>query len=999
MDFDTDVPKTAKMERSADEADAGGGGTPPLETLINTTGGAGSAQSSAGRGPTTLFSTGAGPGASFPTPPPPPNDDDPPEDAFGTPLERATSPQDTIEGDNIPAPSARGPATPQRERFSEPMASPELRTIQNLEALEPKFDEGYDSDGNAAPTRDPDNDEFDEEELVAVGTVPEEAGLEDNEAEQQPKEPRHVPIPEDVLKKMTVADLKQQLLIREVQFASNLKKPGLLQRLRESLQQSVTVKHFGGESQQQKKKGKGKKKTTDDMSGFAPGAQWVPLSPDTVVEEPENTIRNARAPTDMDNPVVAVKHNFAEHFDRPIFTGTYQQPLYHANGRQKKDRETGAYLKEKLQRKKMRARRDFMRKHHLSKHSDPVEFFEAFFPWGDNPYGKSKFSIAQLTTYTNLKATLANAGPEGTCYKDFTRPFTPKEIRQYLGLYIWNGLSPSPRVEMKFKSQSDDPVQGCDFINQHFGPNAERRFRHFKCFFACQDPRHVTPDRNKNPLFKVAMIVKWINEVGRYCVDLGENVSIDEQTIGFQGRHQHKLRITYKKEGDGFQCDVLCEDGFTFSVYFRNEPPPTKYTSKGFSPLHARVFWLFDQLRDNFHRVWMDNLYLSAKFARASFTHERKVLIAGVTRKSGRGVPLSVLQEELVRKKEQEAVRGTVKVSVLKNDPGCPDLIAASVYDTKPVHFISMIAECIQWIVKERLVYNVDTGKSEVLRFLRLNVNDDYNNDMGHVDVSDQLRNHYRFDHWLRQYKWWWSVFLWAFGVLLVNAYVCYRKVMEQEGVPPSQWLSHYQFRKAIAVAWVSSDEPSINARRKANSNKEGPAAMETPTGSAASRKRAPSSTGASDHSSGSKRRSTGYSLPTNIPRTDSSKKRTRASVEAAENVKAPALKQTSIDSPSGPFAKRLDRFTQHFPMEPTAKRPKCALHSYAAEIEEKRHVYMCSHCRLHLCIGCFPTFHTQTNLSDESTKQQLAKEMQEKLAAEPKSKKVNPPMPPLGRR
>ena len=37
----------------------------------------------------------------------------------------------------------------------------------------------------------------------------------------------------------------------------------------------------------------------------------------------------------------------------------------------------------------------------------------------------------------------------------------------------------------------------------------------------------------------------------------GKWVSIDEQTLGFQGRSGIKLRISYKKEGDGFQCDAV----------------------------------------------------------------------------------------------------------------------------------------------------------------------------------------------------------------------------------------------------------------------------------------------------------------------------------------------------------------------------------------------------------------------------------------------------------
>jgi hypothetical protein len=82
--------------------------------------------------------------------------------------------------------------------------------------------------------------------------------------------------------------------------------------------------------------------------------------------------------------------------------------------------------------------------------------------------------------------------------------------------------------------------------------------------------------------------------------------------------------------------------------------------------------------------------------------HERKALIAGVTRKSGRGLPLSVRQEEEKNKIKQEALRGTVKVSVLRGDQDCPCMVAASVYDTKLVHFLSMMCECIEWIVKER---------------------------------------------------------------------------------------------------------------------------------------------------------------------------------------------------------------------------------------------------------------------------------------------------------
>jgi Transposase IS4 len=178
----------------------------------------------------------------------------------------------------------------------------------------------------------------------------------------------------------------------------------------------------------------------------------------------------------------------------------------------------------------------------------------------------------QLTIFTNLKGQLANAGRGGTCYPEWTI-FSVKEIRQFLGLYIWNSINPSSRLEMQLKSPFKDPVHGNQYLHHHMGCSGARRFKEFRAFFACQDPQAIIPCRKANPLFKVSMLIKWINYVGPQSVDLGESIAIDEQTIGFQGRHGDKLRISYKAEGDGFQADVICQEGFTYQSYFCNEPP------------------------------------------------------------------------------------------------------------------------------------------------------------------------------------------------------------------------------------------------------------------------------------------------------------------------------------------------------------------------------------------------------------------------------------------
>ena len=133
---------------------------------------------------------------------------------------------------------------------------------------------------------------------------------------------------------------------------------------------------------------------------------------------------------------------------------------------------------EEVNRTKGTVNPEFIKKYNLTPSTSPAKYADIFLPFSTNVVnGKEYPSFQLLTKWTNVKASHAGAGE--TCYKDF-KPFGIAELRQHIGLYLWNGISPSPRVEMKFKSQSTDVVHGSDFIYSSFGPNAERRHRHFK---------------------------------------------------------------------------------------------------------------------------------------------------------------------------------------------------------------------------------------------------------------------------------------------------------------------------------------------------------------------------------------------------------------------------------------------------------------------------------------------------------------------------------------
>ena len=281
-----------------------------------------------------------------------------------------------------------------------------------------------------------------------------------------------------------------------------------------------------------------------------------------------------------------------------------------------------------------------------------------------------------------------------------------------------------------------------------------------------------------------------------------------------------------------------------------------------------------------------------------------------------------------------------MKAAVLRGNPNCPNLVATSVYDTKPVHFLSMVCQSIKWVVLTRLVFNLETMKEEKMLFLCLNLNDDYNNSMGHVDVSDQLRNQYRMDHWLRMRKWWWSLFMWGFGVLLTNLYICYTKEMTRAGKGKKDMLSHYDFRAAIARAWL---DPS---RHWPNHD------VVVGGGSAKKRKRAMDEAAAP------------------AAATQESRHQTRAEAVEAATAEAKAadmiVANRFLDRTLLPGGKLelccTTNTVEHWPL-PRDGNLRCAMHRWAGQTDKKLHLMWCQHCQVVLCIGCFKPFHTERNL------------------------------------
>jgi len=142
----------------------------------------------------------------------------------------------------------------------------------------------------------------------------------------------------------------------------------------------------------------------------------------------------------------------------------------------------------------------------------------------------------------------------------------------------------------------EDPINGSNIGFKVFGRNGDRRHKTLKAFFPCQDiPWKQHLQKKNHPNFKINSFLA-VQSVLIEAWELGRNISVDEQTNGFKGNHVDKQQINYKREGDGFLADTLCQSGYTYTFYLWNMPPPKHYSEKGCSALHARVLFMFDQL-------------------------------------------------------------------------------------------------------------------------------------------------------------------------------------------------------------------------------------------------------------------------------------------------------------------------------------------------------------------------------------------------------------------
>ena len=183
-------------------------------------------------------------------------------------------------------------------------------------------------------------------------------------------------------------------------------------------------------------------------------------------------------------------------------------------------------------------------------HDDPYSIFCLFF---------TKDILQIIANHTNEYAELYNSPV--TPYSRVWHPTTAKELKAFIGTYIWMGVHPETAIEDFWNTNPElGPIH--EAVTKHISRN---RWQQIDRFLHISKP--VAPETTPRPI--TFENLEPLNEHLRMSFKkywtAGTHLAVDETIQRFMGRSKETVNIPTKPEPEGFKIWVLANSGYVLN--------------------------------------------------------------------------------------------------------------------------------------------------------------------------------------------------------------------------------------------------------------------------------------------------------------------------------------------------------------------------------------------------------------------------------------------------
>ena len=383
--------------------------------------------------------------------------------------------------------------------------------------------------------------------------------------------------------------------------------------------------------------------------------------------------------------------------------------------------------------------------------AEPLEFLSLFL---DDEF----WELLTLETNRYAKQFFENAElkPNSRFHKWYE--VETKEMKAFMALHLSMGLVEKPEIEDYWAEFWLTATPGFGLVMPR------NRFEMILSFlhFANNENRVERGQPGYDRIFKIRPILTMILPKFEAMYGPEKELSLDEMTIAFKGRHTLKQYNPKKPDKYGYKAFVLSESDsgnvLKWTMYTgRNEDVDD---NEDVGATHLIVRDLMVPYTGKGHEVYMDSYYAGPAIANELAGMDTG--LCGTVNCNRRGMPKELRPGQLPLRKGDEPV-------FMRNNR----LLACAWHDTKRVTMLSSIHD--NSCLPKRIRSKESEGGFRAIN--KPTCVERYNSFMGGVDTADQRMKTYLFPH--RSRKWYNRIFNAILSISVVNSHIIYRKVTD----------------------------------------------------------------------------------------------------------------------------------------------------------------------------------------------------------------------------